>query len=154
MHKWDLKRKMLLQKYQPPIYQIPNHLSQPLKVVLDYLDNVKRWGFDALRAIHIAFYPQILPAFLHLSPRTKSEFSYLAGLIEWHSPRGVFPPGLWFRPRFGRAGYHVSILRESTQKNVKAVNFEGIFNLTFGIGKDKNLIVNLTEYRQQNIHWW
>ena len=62
----DLKRKTLLQKYQPPIYQIPNHLSQPLKVVLDYLDNVKRWDFDALRAIHVAFYPTDLARVLAL----------------------------------------------------------------------------------------
>ena len=30
--------------------------------------------------------------------------------------------------------------------NVKSVNFEGIFNFTFRIGKDKNLIVNPTEF--------
>ena len=30
--------------------------------------------------------------------------------------------------------------------NVKSVNFEGIFNFTFGIGKGENLIVNLTQF--------
>ena len=39
---------MSSQEYQPPIYQIPNHPSQRFNVVLDYLDNIKRWDFDAL----------------------------------------------------------------------------------------------------------
>ena len=96
--------------YRPPIYQIPNHPSQRLKAVLDYLDNLKRWDFDAVsKQFTSDFTLQILPASMGLSPRTKSEYiesqksSYLAALIEWHSPRGVFPPGLSFHPRFGRA---------------------------------------------------
>lgn len=32
------------------------------------------------------------------------------------------------------------------QMFVKTVNIEGIFNFTFGTGKDENLIVNLTEF--------
>ena len=30
--------------------------------------------------------------------------------------------------------------------SVKPVNIEGIFNFTFGTGKDKNLIVKFTEF--------
>jgi hypothetical protein len=29
---------------------------------------------------------------------------------------------------------------------VKSVNIEGMFNFTFGTGKDENLVVNLTEF--------
>jgi hypothetical protein len=39
---------MSSQEYQPPIYHIPNRPSQQLKVVLDFLDNIKRWDSDAL----------------------------------------------------------------------------------------------------------
>ena len=68
---------MSSQKYQyrPPIYQIPNHPYQRLKAVLDYLDNLKRWDFDALsKQFTSHFTLQILPASLRLSPRTKNEY--------------------------------------------------------------------------------
>ena len=38
------------------------------------------------------------------------------------------------------------MLRVSVQMFVKSVNLEGIFNFTFGTGKDENLIVNLTQF--------
>src|ERR1700733_9608014 len=63
------------QVYRPPAYQIPNHPSQQLKVVLDYFDHLKRWDFDALSKLFTSdFTQQILPASLGLSPRTKSEY--------------------------------------------------------------------------------
>ena len=66
---------MSSQEYQPSIYQIPNHPSQRLNVVLDYLDNVKRWDFDALSNQFTSdFTLQILPASVRFSPRTKSEY--------------------------------------------------------------------------------
>ena len=66
---------MSSQEDQPQIYQIPNHPSQRLKVVLDYLDNVKRWDFNALSNQFTSdFTLQILPASLRLSPRTKSQY--------------------------------------------------------------------------------
>jgi hypothetical protein len=66
---------MSSQEYQPQIYQIPNHSSQQLKVVLDYFDNLKRWDFDALGKLSTSdFTQQTLPASLGLSPRTKSEY--------------------------------------------------------------------------------
>ncbi|KAN0114172.1 hypothetical protein V8E52_006970 [Russula decolorans] len=66
---------MSSQEYQPPIYQIPNHTSQQLKVVLDFLDILKRWDFDALDKLWTSdFTQQILPTSLGSSPRTKSEY--------------------------------------------------------------------------------
>ena len=65
---------MSSQEYQPPIYQIPKHPSQQLKVVLDYLDSFKRWDFDALGKLCTSdFTQQILPASLGLPPRAKNE---------------------------------------------------------------------------------
>jgi hypothetical protein len=67
-------KTMSSQECRPPIYQIPNCPSQQLKVVLDYLDNLKRWDFDALDKLSTSdFTQQILPASLGLSPRTKNE---------------------------------------------------------------------------------
>jgi hypothetical protein len=64
----------LCMNYQPPIYQIPNHPSQQLKVVLDYIDNIKRWDFDALSKLSTSDFTQrIFPASLGLSPSTKNE---------------------------------------------------------------------------------
>ena len=58
----------------------PEPPSQPLKVMLDYLDNVKRWDFDVpSKQFTSDFTLQILPASLRLSPRTKSE--YMKGFI-------------------------------------------------------------------------
>ena len=66
---------MLSQEYQPPIYQIRKHPSRRLKVVLDYLDNVKRWDFGALSNQFTSHFTlQILPASLHFSPRTVCEY--------------------------------------------------------------------------------
>jgi hypothetical protein len=93
---------MLSQKYQyrPPIYQIPNHPSQQLKVVLDYLDNVKRWYFDALsKQFTSHFTQQILPASLRLSPRTKSE--YLKSLHTLRHSLNDTPLEVCFRLDFG-----------------------------------------------------
>jgi len=65
---------MSSQEYQLPIYQIPNDPSQQLQVVLDYLDNLKRWDFDALHKLCTSdFTQQVLPASLGLAPRTKNE---------------------------------------------------------------------------------
>jgi hypothetical protein len=65
---------MTPQEYQLPIYQIANHPSQQLKVVLDHLDNLKRRDFDVLSKLSTSdFTQQILPASLGLSPRTKNE---------------------------------------------------------------------------------
>jgi hypothetical protein len=49
---------MSSQEYQPPIYQMPSHPSQQLKVVLDYLDNLKRWDFDALNKVPTSDFTQ------------------------------------------------------------------------------------------------
>jgi hypothetical protein len=66
---------MSSQEYQPPIYQIPNHPSQQLKVVLDHFNNLKRWDFDALSKLSTSdFTQQILPASLASSRRTKNEY--------------------------------------------------------------------------------
>jgi hypothetical protein len=62
-------------QYRPPDLPDPKPPSRQLKVVLDYLDNVKRWDFDALsKQFTSHFTLQILPASLHLSPRTNSEY--------------------------------------------------------------------------------
>jgi hypothetical protein len=66
---------MSSQEYQPPIYQIPNHPSQQLRVVLDHFDGLKCWDFDALSKLYASdFTQQILPASLGSSPRTKDEY--------------------------------------------------------------------------------
>ena len=66
---------MSSQEYQPPIYQIPCHPSQQLRVVLDYLDSFKRWDLDALSKLCASdFIQQILPASLGSSPRTKNDY--------------------------------------------------------------------------------
>jgi hypothetical protein len=66
---------MSSQEYQPSIYTIPNHPSRQLKVVLDYLDNLKRWDFDAAgKQFASDFTQQILPASLGSSPRTRDEY--------------------------------------------------------------------------------
>ena len=91
---------MSLQEYQPPIYQIPNHPSQRLKVVLDYLDNVKRWDFDALsKQFTPDFTLQILPASLRLSPRTKSQ--YIESLHTLRDSLNGAPLEVCFRLDFG-----------------------------------------------------
>jgi hypothetical protein len=66
---------MSWQEYQPPIYQIPNHPSQQLKVVLNHFNNLNRWDFDALSKLSTSdFTQQILPASLGSSRRTKNEY--------------------------------------------------------------------------------
>ena len=66
---------MSSQEYQPPINHIPNRPSQQLKVVLDFLDTIKRWDFDALsKQFTSDFAQQILPASLGSPRRTKNEY--------------------------------------------------------------------------------
>ena len=106
------------------IYQIRNHPSQQLKAVLDYLVNVESWDFwRAQQAIHIWFYPTDLARVLALvTPHQQWIYwmsSYLAGLTEWRNPRGVFPPGLCFHPRFGRADCKQRRYIKSTRVRVK-----------------------------------
>jgi hypothetical protein len=45
-----------------------------------------------------------------------------------------------------------TLLRALVQMLVKSVNIEGIFNFTFGTGKDENLIVNLTEFVDSKVY--
>ena len=93
------KKTLLSQKCQPPIYQIPNHTSHPLKVVLDYLDDVKRWDFDALsKQFTSHFTLQTLPASLRLSPRTNSKYIQSLHTL-WHSLNGA-PLEVCFRLDF------------------------------------------------------
>lgn len=65
---------MSSQKNQPPVYKVPNHPSDQLKVVLDYFDKLKHWDFDGLGKLSTSdFTQQTLPASLGLAARTKSE---------------------------------------------------------------------------------
>ena len=45
-----------------------------------------------------------------------------------------------------------TLLRALMQMLVTSVNIEGIFNFTFGTGKDENLIVNLTEFVDSKVY--
>lgn len=96
---------MSSQKYQPQIYQIPDHPSQQLTVVLDYFDNLKRWDFDALSKLSTStFTQQTLPASLGLSPRTKNEdIQYLHSFRDSlkGAPLEVGNPQSWFHHCFG-----------------------------------------------------
>ena len=66
---------MSSQEHQPPIYQIPSHTSQQLKVALEFFDILKRWDFDALDKLWTSdFTQQLLPASLGSPPHTKSEY--------------------------------------------------------------------------------
>jgi hypothetical protein len=65
---------MSSQKIQPPVYQVPQHPSDQLKVVLDYFERLKHWDFDGLCKLSTSdFIQQTLPASLGLAARTKSE---------------------------------------------------------------------------------
>ena len=91
---------MSSQEYQPPIYQIRNHPSQRLKVVLDYLDNIQRWDFGALSNQFTSHFTlQILPASLHFSPRTVCE--YIESLHTLRDSLNGAPLEVCFRLDFG-----------------------------------------------------
>ena len=68
--------------------------------MLDYLDNLKRWDLDALsKQFTSDFNLQILPAFLHLSPRTKSQ--YIGNLHALRDSLNGAPLEACFRLDFG-----------------------------------------------------
>jgi hypothetical protein len=183
---------MSSQEYQHPIYQIPNDPSQQLKVVLEYLDNLKRWDFDALNKLSTSdFTQQILPSSLGLLPRTKNECTeYLhtfrdslnSAPLEVRNAQTLVSPLVFdckerlsytkltrVRVKFGSTyvpsitlapraratvliPYRHCFAPALVQMFVKPVNIEGIFNFTFGTGKDENLIVDLTEFLDSKVY--